>query len=54
MFNLVSGVAMLVASVVAGWAWDSLGSAATFWIGAIFAAACLAVLARPSSAPPHA
>ena len=48
MFNLVSGVAMLAASVVAGWAWDRLGPAATFWTGAVFAAACLVVLARPS------
>ncbi len=54
MFNLVSGVAMLAASVVAGWAWDRLGPAATFWTGAVFAAACLAVLARPSRASPHA
>ncbi len=48
MFNLVSGVAMLAASVVASWAWDRLGPAATFWIGALFATTCLVVLARPS------
>lgn len=40
MFNLVSGVAMLAASVVASWAWDRLGPAATFWIGALFATFC--------------
>lgn len=36
MFNLVSGVALLVASVVAGVLWDTLGSRATFYAGAIF------------------
>ena len=35
-FNLVSGIAMLIASVLAGWLWDSLGAPATFWAGAIF------------------
>ncbi len=41
-FNLVSGVAMLVASVVAGLLWDSRGSAFTFLAGAGFAALALA------------
>ena len=36
-FNLVSGVALLFASVVAGVAWSILGSGATFVIGAGFA-----------------
>ena len=36
-FNLVSGVAMLVASVLAGLLWDGLGPAATFLAGAGFA-----------------
>lgn len=36
-FNLVSGVALLFASVVAGVAWSLLGSGATFVIGAGFA-----------------
>ena len=36
-FNLVSGVALLFASVVAGVAWSILGSGATFMIGAGFA-----------------
>lgn len=36
-FNLVSGLAMLVASVVAGWLWDRLGAAYTFHAGAGFA-----------------
>jgi len=37
-FNLVSGVAMLLASVCAGWLWDVAGSSATFFAGAGFAA----------------
>ncbi len=44
-FNLLSGVAMLLSSVVAGLAWDRLGSAFTFYAGAGFAAVCLLVLA---------
>jgi MFS family permease len=35
-FNLGSGVAMLVASVVAGALWDSFGAASTFYAGAVF------------------
>jgi predicted MFS family arabinose efflux permease len=34
MFNLVSGVALLGASVLAGLIWDRLGAAHTFWAGA--------------------
>ena len=37
-FNLVCGVAMLLASVCAGALWDSMGPAATFYAGAVFAA----------------
>ena len=37
-FNLVSGVAMLLASVCAGWLWDAVGPSATFYAGAGFAA----------------
>ncbi|MBJ6980947.1 MFS transporter [Luteimonas sp. MC1572] len=33
-FNLVSGVALLAASVLAGWLWDSAGPAWTFGVGA--------------------
>lgn len=45
-FNLVSGVAMLIASVVAGLLWDSLGAATTFYAGAGFCLlALLALLA---------
>lgn len=36
-FNLVSGVTLLVASVLAGWLWDSYGASVTFLAGAAFA-----------------
>ena len=46
-FNLVSGVAMLVASVVAGLLWDQLGASFTFYAGAVFSAlALLGLLVR--------
>ncbi len=45
-FNLVSGIAMLVASVVAGLLWDSLGAASTFYAGAGFCVLALAGLAK--------
>jgi MFS family permease len=35
-FNLVSGIAMLLASVIAGLLWDSAGAVATFLAGAVF------------------
>ena len=35
-FNLVSGLAMLLASVLAGLLWDRLGASFTFYAGAIF------------------
>ena len=40
-FNLVSGGAMLVASVLAGWLWDQYGAPATFWAGAGFTVVAL-------------
>lgn len=40
-FNLVSGVAMLLASVVAGALWDAVGASATFLAGAAFGALAL-------------
>jgi MFS family permease len=43
-FNLVSGVAMLIASVLAGLLWDQLGAAITFYAGAAFSALALALL----------
>lgn len=35
-FNLISGVAMLVASAVAGLLWDQFGASSTFYAGALF------------------
>lgn len=44
MFNLVSGVALLVASVVAGALWDTIGPGGTFVAGAVFTAIALVAL----------
>ena len=38
-FNLIAGVAALFASVIAGFLWNSFGPSATFFAGAVFAAA---------------
>ncbi|MDH4064903.1 MAG: MFS transporter, partial [Acidobacteriota bacterium] len=48
-FNLVSGVALLAASVAAGLLWDRVGPAATFVVGA---GLCLATLGLLRGAPP--
>jgi MFS family permease len=54
LFNLVSGVALLVASVLAGALWDAFGPSATFLAGAGFAtlslAGLLVVRQRPAPA----
>jgi MFS family permease len=47
-FNLVSGVAMLVASGVAGLSWDRLGASFTFYVGAAF---CMITLGGLASQP---
>ena len=47
-FNLMSGLAMLFASVLAGLLWDRLGASFTFYAGAIFClAAAIALAWRP-------
>jgi MFS family permease len=52
MFNLVSGVAMLVASALAGLLWDTFGARFTFIAGAAFSGIALAALAwRPRDPP---
>ena len=43
-FNLVSGIAMLLASVIAGGLWDRVGPDGTFLAGAMFTAIALIVL----------
>jgi predicted phage tail protein len=40
-FNLVSGVALLAASVIAGGLWTLLGPAMTFYAGAMFSSIAL-------------
>lgn len=40
-FNLVSGVAMLLASLIAGALWDGFGASATFFASAIFSSIAL-------------
>ena len=47
-FNLVSGLAMLVASVFAGLLWDRFGASFTFYAGAAFCAVALIGLAWQS------
>ncbi|GAA6140578.1 MFS transporter [Hydrogenophaga sp. 5NK40-0174] len=42
-FNLACGLALLVSSIAAGVAWDVLGSAWTFWLGACLAGLSIAV-----------
>lgn len=43
-FNLASGVAMLIASALAGVLWDQVGASATFYAGAGFAGLALLLL----------
>jgi len=43
-FNLVSGVCMLMASVLAGGLWQSIGSDSTFLMGAVIASTALLLL----------
>jgi MFS family permease len=45
MFNLLTGLALLVASVLAGALWESIGPQGTFLAGAAFTALALAALA---------
>jgi len=48
-FNLMSGLAMLVASVVAGGLWDRFGASTTFYAGAGFCIATLFALATSTT-----
>nr|WP_316643703.1 MFS transporter [uncultured Roseateles sp.] len=47
MFNLCSGLSMLVASGLAGWLWDSRGAPSTFIAGAGFCLLSLALMLHP-------
>jgi MFS family permease len=52
-FNLASGIAMLLSGVVAGLLWERCGAPATFFAGAAFAIASIAMCAwMPRTAPP--
>jgi MFS family permease len=51
-FNLAGGIAMLVASVLAGLLWDQLGPGVTFCAGAVFSLAALLMLALRSRRSP--
>jgi MFS family permease len=44
MFNLLSGVALLLASIIAGALWDVIGPSGTFLAGALITAAALVML----------
>ncbi len=44
LFNLASGVALLISSALAGWLWDRYGAPVTFGAGAVFALLTLAAL----------
>ena len=44
MFNLVSGIALLAASIIAGALWDMIGPGGTFFAGALFTALALVVM----------
>ena len=48
MFNLVTGVVLIGASLLAGWLWDVHGPAATFYAGAAFTAVALVGLLAAS------
>ena len=51
-FNLVSGIALLLASLVAGLLWDGYGAAATFLTGAAFSGIALILLVTTGAKPP--
>jgi MFS family permease len=45
LFNLLTGVALLIASVLAGWLWQTYGPTATFLAGAVFSAIAVFAMA---------
>lgn len=52
-FNLASGIALLAASVIAGWLWDSFGASATFLTGAGFCGITLLLVTLNSRLSPR-
>ena len=56
-FNLLSGIVLFGASLVAGWIWQGFGPPGTFAAGAVFTAAALAgllLIGRGRTTPPGA
>ena len=53
LFNLISGIALLVSSVGAGELWDRVGAPATFYAGAGFAGLALLGLLQRIQAQPN-
>ena len=53
-FNLMSGLAMLAASVIAGLLWQHLGPAWTFGAGAVFSALAMGVMSAGQAGPERA
>ena len=53
-FNLLSGLALLVASTVAGVLWDQFGAAVTFAVGAVFSLLALGLIGWWRSEPVNA
>ncbi len=51
-FNLVSGCALLIASLVAGLLWDGFGAPATFLMGAGFSVIAMVLLITTGTNPP--
>lgn len=51
LFNLVSGIALLVASALAGLLWDRFGASATFIAGAVFSVLALGALLLRTGGP---
>ena len=52
-FNLASGICMLLASVIAGWLWDRYGASTTFYVGAALAVVPLAMCGFAPSLTKH-
>ena len=52
LFNLVTGGALLAASVLAGWLWYGFGPTATFTAGAVFSGFAILVVAFGIKAAP--
>jgi MFS family permease len=53
-FNFASGVALLLASLIAGFLWEQIGPSATFIVGAVFTAFGLSALFLTRRANPVA